>query len=466
MRITTNMMMRNYNSRLNRVLGDLNLKNQKVTYNGRKYLKATEDPSTAVRSYQLRRSYKETEDYLENVKNVKDALLTAESSVQSVSKLAESVYVRTLEAINGTHTREDREIYAEELRGIQESMVLSLNSKFDDKFLFGGTGTTEAPFELIQKDDGTEVLTYRGIDVTTGVKYPLYEADGKTLREPTPDELLAGAETLEKLADEKIFKDLGFGLEEDTQGDTVNNTAFNSALPGLGILGYGMKPEVPLEDVKGNPILEPKKDDAGNMIVKPGSLGVGTQIYQKKPDGTKGDLAFTVVENANKELVLEPATKPPAALTVDNDGMVSLDGFVGVDEKDFAEGALQVEQVRATETVNMNLILNIGELARLFEDEDGQLDYGRIKACTDMLDDQRMKVLRSWTDIGVDTQFLETTQANLETSQDHLTEKIINVEYDDMEKAIMAFQEADYIYRAALKMGMNVLSPSFIDFMS
>ena len=81
MRITTSMMMRNYNSRLNRVLGDLNDKNTKVTMNGRKYLKATESPSTAVRAYQLRRSYKETEDYLSNVKNVNDALLTAESSI-------------------------------------------------------------------------------------------------------------------------------------------------------------------------------------------------------------------------------------------------------------------------------------------------------------------------------------------------------------------------------------------------
>lgn len=486
MRITTNMMMRNYNSRLNRVLGDLNLKNEKVTMNGRKYLKASEDPTTAVRAYQLRRSYKETEDHIANVQNVRDALLTSESSVEAVSQLADSVYVRSLEAINGTHTVEDRMIYAEELRGIQDSMVMNLNAKFDNKFLFGGTGTTEAPFELIRNEDGSEVLTYRGIDVTTGLTYPqtFYEkdADGNIIvdangnpttprdpNEPDAEELAAGAEVLKALANEEIFKDLGFGLEEDANEDTVNNTAYNSALPGLDITGFGMQENVPLEDVHGNRVMIPTRDDDDYVILDSSDLAAGTKIYQPGPaEGTKGSLAFTVVENANGDLVLKPEVEngvPIGELSIDSEGKVSLEGFVDENGNAF-EGKVKAKMEQATTTVHKNLILNIGELARLFEATDKELDYPKIKACTDMLDDQRMDVLKDWTDIGTNTQFLETTLENLETSQFHLNEKIINVEYDDMEEAIMAFQEADYIYRAALKMGMNVLSPSFIDFMS
>lgn len=330
MRVSTNSLMRNYNSRLNQVLGNLNIANQKVI-TGRKFLTASESPVEAARAYQLRRSLQDNTNYLDNLENVNDMFASTESSLMNVSKMASSAYSTMLDAINGTKSLDERKIIAGELRGMQKSMVLSLNSKFNDKFLFGGSSTKNdngepVPFEL---KDGK--LLYRGIDVTD------------------PD----AQNALKELADEKIYVDLGFGLNEDANG-IVDNSAYNIANAGISYLGFG------------------------------------------------------------------------------------------TDHRD-------------------NLILNLGEMADLLEAE--TIDPEAIKECTDRLEDQKLRVLRGVTTLGTETQFLKTTKTMLEDNEYNLKNKIANVEQIDMEAAIMAFKEADYVYKAALKMGSSILSPSFIDYM-
>ena len=62
--------------------------------------------------------------------------------------------------------------------------------------------------------------------------------------------------------------------------------------------------------------------------------------------------------------------------------------------------------------------------------------------------------------------FLETTKSRLEDQQLNLTEQYDNVVNVDMAEAIKEFSWAQYAYNAALKVGTQILSPSFIDFMS
>ena len=45
---------------------------------------------------------------------------------------------------------------------------------------------------------------------------------------------------LEDLSNEHSYLDLGLGLQEDEQDNLINGTAFDSALPGISVLGYGM----------------------------------------------------------------------------------------------------------------------------------------------------------------------------------------------------------------------------------
>lgn len=217
MRITTHSIMRNYNSSLHRVLSDLSVAREKVNTK-RKYLKASESPADAAKAYRLRREMSKTESYLSNVQNVQSTYDNIESSMMTISKYADDVHIKSLEAVNGTisQNQNQRKIIATEIRSIQKAAVMELNAQFEGEYLFGGSSTKELPFQL--SDDGK--LTFRGIDVNAPVGSDDYKA-------------------LEKMSDEKIFIDLGFGMSLDSNNQVEESSAFNVSMPGIKFLGFG-----------------------------------------------------------------------------------------------------------------------------------------------------------------------------------------------------------------------------------
>lgn len=245
MRVTSSSLARGYNSRLNRVLSNLNMANEKVTTK-RKYLKASENPALSVRAKRLEREMANTEDYLNNVNATLDTYECVESAMMEISNYTDSVYAESLRAINGTISPEQRGIIATEIRQIQESAIKSLNSRFEDKFLFGGSSTKELPFTL--GDDGK--LNFRGIPVDSAPGTPEYEQ-------------------LQKMAQETIYVDLGFGLKVDNNNPADPNkvqetSAFNTCIPGISFIGYGT-------DANGN---------TNNLI---NTLGQIADIMEKDP---------------------------------------------------------------------------------------------------------------------------------------------------------------------------------------
>ncbi len=216
MRITTHSITRNYNSSLQRVLRNLDTAREKVDTK-RKYLKASEAPADAAKAYRLRREMSKTENYLSNVKSLQSTFENVESSMMTISNYADDVYLKTVE-VNGTIAKntDQRKIIATEIRSIQKAAVMELNAKFEGKYLFGGSSTKELPFAL----NASGKLTFRGIEVDAAEGTADYEA-------------------LKKMADEKIFIDLGFGLSLDSNDQVEESSAFNSAMPGIKFLGFG-----------------------------------------------------------------------------------------------------------------------------------------------------------------------------------------------------------------------------------
>lgn len=337
MRITSGIMMRQYNSRLNEVLSNLNDANERVT-NRRKYQKASENPSESVKSLQLRREYLANEDYQSNLKEIQSKSDSVESSMMKMSQVAVDASVDLLGIVNGTNSQSDRKVVAAELREMQKTLIMDANAKYGDQHLFGGSSTQELPFVL--KDDGT--VTYRGINVDT----------------TDPTELAK----LQKLSDEKIYVDLGFGLTFDTSDASNPNTvvassAFNTATPGIKFLGFG-----------------------------------------QNADGT-----------------------------------------------------------------SKNLIVNLGKIA----DELEQTSYSEtnIQAMSKALDVQKNNVMIGVTQLGSNSMFLDYTLNRLEDNEANLNSKLESTEFVTLEEAISDFKMQDTTYRAVLKMGTDILSVSFMDFM-
>lgn len=336
MRITTSALIRNYKSNLNKSIGNLDTARTKVMTH-RKFNKGFEDPTGVVRESALNWKYARNQDYIDAIDDAQSFQNAQEDAITQINTQARYLSKQYgLEAMNGTNwTHDVRKSYAQAFRQAQESMTMSMNASYGDKFVFGGAAGGQPPFELRTEADGTKTLLYRGLDVNH------------------PD----AQDDLSKMANEQVFTDLGFGLTMEGN-NVVNSSAFNTSLPGINVVGYGV-------------------DDNGN---------------------------------------------------------------------------------------SKNLISLAGEIADVLDQED--FDEAKYKELLNAFDDARGLLADNLTTIGTRTNFLENTKDRLEDQQINLTEQYDNVVNVDMAEAITEFSWAQYAYNAALKIGTNILSPSFIDFMS
>lgn len=194
-------------------MGNLDEAREKVMTR-RNFSKTAQDPAGATKAFQLRREYMKNEDHIENIKQSQARLDSVESGLLQVSKMAEKVHSDTLIAINGATGIEQRQAIANGFRQMQDSMILSLNAKFGDRFVFGGANAMDLPLKL---DKATNTLTYHEIDVS----------DTNKLAE------------LGALAKETHYIDAGFGLKLNDTGDVEAGTALNISYPAIDFIGFG-----------------------------------------------------------------------------------------------------------------------------------------------------------------------------------------------------------------------------------
>lgn len=368
MRITTNAILRNYKSNLGTSMSNLDTARTQVMTR-RKFNSTMEDPSSALRAAVLNRKYARNEDFLNQVKDIQSYQDAQEDAAMQISNIALQLSRQYgLEALNGTNgSRETRLTYADAWKGAQESVLLSLNASYEQKYVFSGSDGMNPPFRLIDVSSPTatdpnatkQVLLYRNVDVTTG---ELYKSDN-TKDTSAPDTEADREARLKALSEDTSYVDLGFGLTINSTTGSGNLTvdpssAFNISLPGINLVGYG-------EDDDGDP---------------------------------------------------------------------------------------------------KNMILLMGEIADKLGQE--EFDYEGYRQLLGKFDDKRNDVLQHVTILGTQTEFLTTTRERLETNEINLTTQIDNVVNIDMAEAIMNFSWAQYAYNAALKVGNNILTPSFIDFMN
>ncbi len=114
-----------------------------------------------------------------------------------------------------------------------------------------------------------------------------------------------------------------------------------------------------------------------------------------------------------------------------------------------------------------NMLLIAGKIADMLDDSNGEdFDYNEYKKLVGVFEDGRNDLLSEVTILGTQTEFLTTTKDRLMNNKVQLTEDYDNVVNVDMAEAIMDFSWAQYVYNASLKVGNNILTPSFIDYMS
>lgn len=266
LRPTTNGVLRSYRYHLRNSANMMNHARDTVLTQ-RVFNSFAEDPATAARCFQLRRSYlrvSSQHDVGDSIcKKYDVAWHTMESVIQDVSnRKFDSSLAEILHGQNDP-TASGRTALGDSMDNLAEGIIQAMNAKYGDNFVFSGADGMNIPFTW-DKDQG---LCYRGIPVDSSVPkvemtntdppapveynnaQPPAQAvgggfykqdDGTMIAKADYDKAKKNVEALEYMAkDEKKFADLGLGLQEDENGNLIQDSAFNMAIQGIDFLGYG-----------------------------------------------------------------------------------------------------------------------------------------------------------------------------------------------------------------------------------
>jgi len=218
-RITTNGVLRNYRSNLYRSYNKLYGTMTKVQTQ-RQFNSYAEDPAAASRAFQLRRSMWRVDDQIKNNDHLIGIYNTAVSALKSVvdadpdSETDNSFdgIKDSLAGITGS-AGAGRQPLGKVLVAKADAIIQVMNTKYSDKYIFAGADGLNVPFTW----DGN-TLKYQGVNV---------------------DDIEKGTDIGDAILNQKIFVDIGLGLEEDTAGNIIETSAYELAMSGAEVLGFG-----------------------------------------------------------------------------------------------------------------------------------------------------------------------------------------------------------------------------------
>ena len=423
MRITTNAMIRNYSTNLNKALGDLDSKRNTVS-SGRNFNKIAEDPAAAMKSFKLRSNFARTDVQRENTKDAQEKFDAITLNVLNCSSMTKTFLTTRLRAVNApTSSYETRQAYKQEVDQLIDSFLQQMNGTYNENFIFGGASTKDLPFEKV---DG-EIL-YRGLPVNTQTYM-------------TKDELSKALSTSLQLTD----------------GDATANPAIPASNPSLSAaLTKIMGNDDTISYDKLATALEDEKvvEFLGNNNLTEGQ----SRVYKLKLNkDVANQLKYNTYMNEHSYRDIGFGMKE------ENGQIVSTSAF------DAAVNGLQVFGHGVDEDgLPNNIVALAQELSNLLgleSIEGADLEkFGKIidkfpQAHSDMVDN-------GLAALGTKAKFLENTHDLLTETSQILNEQISNLDFCDPAEAITNLMWSQYTYNATLKVGNTLLSNSFIDFMS
>lgn len=253
-RITTNGMMMSYKSNLMRSYNNLAGVIEKVITH-RQFNSYAENPSKASQAFQLRRTRWNVENQLSNNKQVRHKFQQAWDCMDDTYQDLGTKLVKysSLRAENDADAG-GRQALGEVIKGAADSVMQTMNAKYGENFIFSGADGQTVPFSW--GADGK--LLYRGMPVD--VKTPT-AADMATpgWEQNFPEY----AKLYGTVQNEHTYVDLGMGMQEDKDGNLIDSSAFDTALSGIGTIGYGTS-TVTVKDADGNDV---DVEDVPNNII-------------------------------------------------------------------------------------------------------------------------------------------------------------------------------------------------------
>lgn len=160
---------------------------QEKISSGKEINRPSDDPAGARKILTLRAENLRLDQYASNIKTATQSLDFNASVLQNISDIMNRITELTMQGVSDSTDQNGREIIANEINQILESLLQSANSKRLGRYTFAGTETTSVPFEATRNSSGNvSSVAYKGNRET--IKYNI-GADIKAKVNQTGDEI-------------------------------------------------------------------------------------------------------------------------------------------------------------------------------------------------------------------------------------------------------------------------------------
>lgn len=153
MRVTDRLVQNSYLSNLNSIKSDINTLAEQMT--SQSTINRPSDNSLGTsRLLSLNSQASDIETYLSNISNSIGFVDSTISSLEGIQSQITNALTDLTSVMNGTLAEDDYATYAENLQTYLDAIVDYANSKYDDRYLFGGTDYSQDPYSY----DGTQYV--------------------------------------------------------------------------------------------------------------------------------------------------------------------------------------------------------------------------------------------------------------------------------------------------------------------
>lgn len=446
---------------------------QQEVATGRRINKPSDDPAAALRILPLRNDLKNLEQLSGNVSLARETLDTSTASLEDASALMQRVRELTTQAANGTMSDSDRQSIGAEVDQLLNQLVSIGNSRRGDRYLFGGTATGSAPFDLIEDEGGTRVV-YRGnreslqVDVapgvSTGLNVPgdaIFQVRNRTATtfQPAPGTLATGAAAVG-------FGDTGIGFG----GLDVRFAGLHTDTPSTITAGAGASNAV-------GPL-------TFQFTTGPATLSIGGGPAQPIP---VTDGVFTTSDGRRLSLSVSGVPATTSGTFTARAGLSTDGGQTVVDISDFSASSVQVGNSHDGTVLNVDVrtlartgreevkfngtfdaFTTLATLRNLLRNDSGLTNSearDRIAQMLAEVDGAHDGVLDGLRELGFRSSSMDVLKNRVEGLRVSRTESLSLVQDTDIAESILELQRQDLSYQAALQISAKVMQTSLQGFL-
>lgn len=186
MRVTQSMISNNLLTNLNKSYAEVDKYfNQLNT--GKKFSRPSEDPVAAMKGIGYRTELHRIEQYQRNTGEVQNWYDNTDAALDQTNSGLQRLRYLAVQASNGTYGEAELKNIAEEAEQIKLDLIDVANTKVNDKYIFNGTRTNEAPVETVDgevisdfNESSVEIEVAAGVTLAANVDGNKVFTDGET----------------------------------------------------------------------------------------------------------------------------------------------------------------------------------------------------------------------------------------------------------------------------------------------